>query len=62
MKVFFDTSALIKAYLTEEGSDKVNDILDDASIVYVSDIALIECFSVLNRLYFEKKYIKKITL
>lgn len=50
MKYFFDTSALAKRYITEKGSDIVNDLFVKSSGIYVSIICLPELFSALNRL------------
>lgn len=54
MNLFFDTSALIKKYIEETGSDIVDDLLDKAESVYVSSITEIEVFSTFKRLLVEK--------
>jgi len=54
MNLFFDTSALIKRYIAENGSPQVDTLLSKAKIVYVSSITLIECTSTIRRLLAEK--------
>lgn len=54
MICYFDTSALIKNYIEEIGSDTVKTLLDDADEVYVSEICIIECMSTTRRLWKEK--------
>jgi uncharacterized protein len=53
MKLFFDTSALIKKYITEEGSQKVDDLMDKADTIIVSVITEIEAHSTFKRLLIE---------
>ncbi|MCB4790803.1 MAG: type II toxin-antitoxin system VapC family toxin [Elusimicrobia bacterium] len=66
MIFYFDTSALIKKYIKEHGSEVVDSILEKADIVYVSKITKIECISVIKRLLHDRainkadyKYLKK---
>mgnify|MGYP001582306992 CR=1 FL=1 len=59
MSCFFDTSALIKRYIDEDGSDAVEEILGEQDEIIVSPITKIECFSVIKRLLLEKAIIKK---
>jgi uncharacterized protein len=48
--VFFDTSALVKRYHREVGTDVVEAALSDHSITrMISDIGVIECYSALAR-------------
>jgi uncharacterized protein len=54
MNLFFDTSALIKKYIIEDGSDMVEELLNKADTVYISAITKIETFSTLKRLLTEK--------
>ena len=54
MNYFFDTSALLKKYIEEDGSEKTENILEIADIIHVSDITLIECISTFKRLMIEK--------
>ena len=54
MKYYFDTSALIKSYIEEEGSDKVKSIIDSATEIFVSSITSLECNSTIRRLLLEK--------
>jgi len=50
MKAFFDSSALAKRYIEEPGSDKVEKICSEATILGVSSICLPEIISALCRL------------
>ncbi|MFM8739654.1 MAG: type II toxin-antitoxin system VapC family toxin, partial [Cytophagales bacterium] len=50
MNCFFDTSALIKKYIAEKGSDLVSDYLKRANLISVSATTRVECFSVLTRM------------
>jgi len=50
MNLFFDTSALVKYFHREEGSDKVEALIDAASnVVWISDLARIEALSAFHR-------------
>lgn len=44
MKIFLDTSSLIKLYHTEQGTDELDKLLDENSVqeIYLSEIAKIE--------------------
>ena len=55
MRVFFDTSAFVKRYIEEPGSDKVIDICKKAGYLVLSVICLPEMISTLNRLVREDK-------
>jgi predicted nucleic acid-binding protein len=50
MKVFFDSSAFAKRYIVEPGSDKVEKICSQSSMLGVSSICLPEIISALCRL------------
>jgi len=54
MNLFFDTSALIKKYIMEEGTDNVDDLMNKADRVYVSSTTEIETLSTFRRLLIEK--------
>ncbi len=54
MNLFFDTSALIKKYIDERGSDRVDQLLEKADEVYISSILELETISTFNRLLLEK--------
>ena len=54
MNYFFDTSALIKNYIEEIGSDYVSGLMDGAVKIFVSSITIIECYSTLRRILLEK--------
>jgi predicted nucleic acid-binding protein len=51
VKTFFDTSALVKNYIEEEGSLEVTDLIFKSHEIYVSPVTKIEFFSTLNRLF-----------
>ena len=53
MTLYFDTSAIIKNYIDEIGSDHVIDLLEKADSIIVSAITQIECFSTLKRILHE---------
>lgn len=50
MNVFLDTSALVKRYVEEPGSDAVAEILAGAEGLVVSSLCLPECVSAFRRL------------
>jgi len=50
MIFFFDTSALVKRYIAETGSEKVDDLFKTASQIIISPVTKIEAYSTLNRL------------
>ena len=50
MKIFFDTSAFVKRYATEPGSDDVMDLCRQADSLALSIICLPEMVSTLRRL------------
>jgi len=51
MKLFFDTSALIKNYMEEKGSERVGELMEDAEKVIVAPTLEIECASTLSRMH-----------
>lgn len=51
----FDTSAFAKRYIAENGSDKVVDICQDATELYLCSLCIPEFISVLARLRRERK-------
>lgn len=53
MNYFFDTSALIKKYIFENGSDKVDELINQADNIFISTITEIETFSTFKRLLIE---------
>ena len=55
MKVFFDTSAFVKRYVNETGSQQVIDICQNANALALSVICLPEIISTLRRLVREDK-------
>jgi predicted nucleic acid-binding protein len=66
MTLFFDTSALLKRYLDETGSDRIKDLFDQATSVFVSAISPVECASAFQRLFYthdiDKRLFQKLTL
>ncbi len=50
MRIFFDTSALVKRYVEENGSDQVQTLCDQAESIVLSIICLPELISALCRL------------
>jgi uncharacterized protein len=55
MRLFFDTSALVKRYVEEPGSDTVQMLCEEADELMVSIICLPEMLSTLNSLRRERK-------
>ena len=58
MNLYIDTSALIKHYVAEDGSDYVNDLIADASIIATGLITRAEMTAGINRLL-RMNYISK---
>lgn len=54
MNIFLDTSALVKRYVKESGTDQLLEILKNADQIFVSILAIPETFSLINRLKREK--------
>lgn len=54
MNIYLDTSAIVKLYIEEDGSDIVHDYTDRATIVSTSRIAYAEALSALVRCRDEK--------
>ncbi len=54
MNLFFDTSALIKRYISESGSNKVDELFNITDQIFVSSVTKIEANSTLKRLQSEK--------
>ena len=52
MKIFFDSSALAKRYIEEMGSEKVQKLCSEATLIGVSSICLPEIVSALRRLQY----------
>ena len=50
MNLYFDTSALIKFFHTEEGTDIVTDLIEsEENLIYISELAKIEFYCALYR-------------
>ncbi len=49
MLVFIDTSSLIKRYIQEDGSDKIDNYFVDGNEILLSPITTIEIASTFNR-------------
>ncbi len=58
MRYYFDTSALIKRYIKESGSEVIDDAIDKAKEILVSALTHIEAISSLRRLLSEEKICK----
>lgn len=50
MRIFFDSSAFVKRYIREEGTDEVLALCDQATELCLSGIALVEIISAFCRL------------
>jgi uncharacterized protein len=51
MKVYLDTSALVKFFHEEEGTDLITALIEDSSaVLYVSELTILEFTSALQRL------------
>jgi predicted nucleic acid-binding protein len=59
MNVFIDTSALMKRYINEIGSDIIDSLFTKCDTIYVSIITEIEAFSTLRRLLHDKQIVKR---
>lgn len=59
MRVFLDTSSLFKKYVTENGSEALDQLLDEVSEIAVSPTTWIEICSVLARRLREKSLTSK---
>jgi len=57
MRYYFDTSALLKRYIKESGSEVIDDTIDKAHEILVSALTHIEAISALRRLLSEGKCI-----
>lgn len=55
MVVYFDTSALVKRYIKEEGTEKVRDLFRKVKSIIVSGITKVELASTLKRSLIEKR-------
>ena len=53
MSYFFDTSALVKIYHQEDGSEGVVDIFNSGAGIFVSELSVIEYQSVVYRKFRE---------
>lgn len=55
MKLFIDTSALIKNYIEEKGSVEISEIMYQADEIFISQVTPIECISTIRRILLEKR-------
>ena len=55
MVIYFDTSALVKRYIKEEGTEAVRDLFRKANIIVVAGITKVELASTLKRSLIEKR-------
>jgi predicted nucleic acid-binding protein len=52
MKLYFDTSALVKYFYEEQGSDIVTELVqDESNSLFISEIAIVEFISSLHKKY-----------
>jgi len=58
MKIFIDTSSLVKKYNLEKGTEKVLEIFQKATEVYISHITYLETLNTLTRRYHQKEITK----
>ena len=58
MIYFYDTSALIKRYVQEKGSDIVDNLMESADEIFISAITMIESISAARRLLEERSLSK----
>ena len=54
MKIFIDSSALFKKYITEPGSDILEAVLGETSVIIVSPVTLLGLAATLERRFREK--------
>ncbi|MBI4287229.1 MAG: type II toxin-antitoxin system VapC family toxin [Chloroflexi bacterium] len=54
MNLYLDTSALVKLYLDEPGSEHVRRVSEDASVICISVLAYVEACSAFARKYRQK--------
>jgi len=54
MNYYFDTSALIKNYIDENGSNIVVELINNANEIFVSELYLVESISTLRRILLDK--------
>lgn len=55
MTVFIDTSALVKRYAPEKGSEKVDEVFQKGKSVWISQLSVVELLSALHRKVREKE-------
>jgi uncharacterized protein len=53
LSYFFDTSAIVKIYHQEEESIKVIDILNSNELIFISELSVVEYYSVIYRKFRE---------
>jgi uncharacterized protein len=59
MRLYFDTSALLKKYISENGSDTVDKLFNSATQIHVSILSHTESISAFKRLLIEKEITEK---
>lgn len=59
MRLFFDSSAFVKRFVAEKGSDEVETLCLNASVIALSSICLPEIISAMNRRLREKSITRK---
>lgn len=61
MSYFFDTSALVKIYHQEDDSNVIMDIFNSGTEIFVSELSVIEYYSVVHR-KFRENHLEEIEL
>jgi predicted nucleic acid-binding protein len=59
MRLFFDSSAFVKRFVAEKGSDEVETLCLNASVISLSSICFPEIISTMNRRLREKSITRK---
>lgn len=59
MRLFFDSSAFVKRFVAEKGSDEVETLCLNASVIALSSICFPEIISAMNRRLREKSITRK---
>lgn len=55
MRLYFDTSALLKKYISEVGSENVDKLFFSAAEIHISSVGHVEAISSFRRLLLEKE-------
>lgn len=55
MNTFFDSSALLKKFILEKGSDVVDEYIEKSGNIFISAITKLEAYSTIRRFLAEKR-------